>query len=114
MDVATAKSTIFGACICISPRAGSCKTGGSKNFPLKRKGNLRKTFICFHISTCPPECCFEDITVNFQNRKQSLFHVEIKVLFGTTRFGFVVRHPRAGHVFGSGIATLVVLATRFG
>ena len=86
----------------------------SKNFPWKRKGNLRKTFICFHISTCPPECCFEDITVNFQNRKQSLFHVEIKVLFGTTRFGFVVRHPRAGHVFGSGIATLVVLATRFG
>ena len=48
IDVATAKSTMFGACIDMESLGGSCHNGWeSKNFPLMQKGNLRNKFKWF-------------------------------------------------------------------
>ena len=57
--VATAKSTIFGACIDMESQVGSCHNGRElKIFPWKRKGNLRNKIhlVSFSTMSCK-ECC---------------------------------------------------------
>ena len=118
IDVATAKSTMLGACIDMESQGGSCHNGWElKNFPLMQKGNLRNKFIWFPFATMSSKaCCKTRHHCKKQTRNQSLFEHEMRTWFCSALHGLDTRCDiqEPGKVSFLKVCCAFALHTRFG